>query len=86
MRNRKAFFRRGEWRSPNREFEVLLNSTLDLWIAETGGPPFGDADPERTAARTVAQRVGARVIFHIPANPKRSRAHFFDRRQFRLPF
>lgn len=78
---RKAVLRDGKWLCADAETEARLNEATESWIAETGGPPIADNDPERTVANTIGKLLGGRVLLHVPANPQRSRKLYFDRRQ-----
>lgn len=86
LNGRKAIFRGGVWVSSDPRVELLLNDATEAWIRETGGPPLWDRDPEKTAAAAVLERVGARLLSHIPSPGKKTRQLFFARRQFRLEF
>ena len=86
LKGRKAIFRGGVWVSSDPGVELLLNEATEEWIKETGGPPLWDQDPEKTAAKAVMERVGARMMAHIPSPGKKTRQLFFARRQFRLEF
>lgn len=81
---RKAFLRQGAWVSADRALENRLNDATETWIQETGGPPLSDSDPERTVARTIAARLGGRILIHQPGHPSESRRVYFERRQLRL--
>ena len=81
---RKAFLRQGAWVSASRALENRLNDATEAWIQETGGPPLSDSDPERTVARTIAARLGGRILIHQQGDPSESRRVFLERRQLRL--
>ncbi|MBI4877133.1 MAG: hypothetical protein HY822_21065 [Acidobacteria bacterium] len=83
---RKAFLRQGVWVSADGKLEARLNQATEDWIRETGGPPLDDSDPERTVARTLAERFGGRVLLHQPGDAGTSRRMYFERRQLRLPY
>lgn len=86
LNGRKAIFRGGTWVASDPGLELLLNDATEEWIRETGGPPLWDRDPEKTAAKAVIEKVGARLTAHVPSPGKKTRQLFFARRQFRLDF
>lgn len=83
---RKAIFRGGVWVASDLSLEARLNTETERWISETGGPPVTDSDPEATCARTIARRVDATVLRHVPSRTSRTREIFFSRRQMKLSF
>lgn len=83
---RKAWFRRGEWRSPDRVLEAELRRLFEDWIAETGGPSLRSADPEGEAAEAVATRAGGRILLRARADARREAREYLNRRQMSLPF
>jgi hypothetical protein len=83
---RKAIFRGGAWVASDRALESHLNAETERWIAETGGPPVTDSDPEATCARTIARRLNATVLRHVPSRTSKTREIFFARRQLKLGF
>jgi hypothetical protein len=83
---RKAIFRDGRWLSSNSALEDQLNAETDQWISATGGPAVHDAEPERTTARTIAERTGGRFTTYIRPRGAASRHLFLARRQMRMEF
>jgi hypothetical protein len=83
---RKAIFRDGHWLSSDQELELQLNAVTEEWIASTGGPALNDAEPERTAARTIAERTGGRVATYLRPRGTATRQLFLARRQMRMDF
>ena len=83
---RKAILRQGGWIAADHALEARLNAATEAWIQETGGPALADSNPERTVARTMAKRLGGRVLLQAIGNPKESRQTYLERRQMRLPY
>jgi hypothetical protein len=86
FRGRKALFRRGEWRSPNRALEERLTRETESWIGETGGPKIGSKDPELEAAKAVAKRTGGRILLRVKSNVRRESKLYLSRRQMSFQF
>ena len=84
VEGRKAIFRCGTWLASDRALELRLNVETESWINETGGPLINDSDPEATCARTIAQRLDATVLRHVPSRTSKTRDIFFARRQMKL--
>ncbi len=82
----KAFLRRGEWISADRELEERLNALTTSWIQETGGPPIEDRDHERTVAMEMAERLGGRIAMRITPPVKQTALIYISRRQLDLDF
>jgi hypothetical protein len=84
--SRKAILRWGEWWSADPSLELRLNQETSNWIRETGGPPLGDADQERTVASEMARRLDGRVLLHVRSRSGKSDKRFFRERQMVLEF
>jgi len=83
---RKALLREGVWRCADWKLERLLNEQTQAWIAETGGPELEAEDPEAELAREMARRNGGVVQMHAPAQARRSRQLYLERRQISFDF
>jgi hypothetical protein len=83
---RKAFLRDGRWRSADVTLESSLNNATAAWIRQTGGPPFSDADQERSVAREMAARFEGKILLHSRSRSGRSAQYFVQQRQMKLEF
>ncbi len=83
---RKAFLRDGRWRSADVALETSLNEATTNWIRQTGGPPFSDADQERSVAREMAERYEGKILIHMRSRSGRSAEYFIQQRQMTLEF
>ena len=83
---RKAFLRRAEWWSSDRDLEERLNHLTRMWIRETGGPPIQDDDHDYSVAREMSARLGGRIASRARPASTRSADAYMSRRQMAFDF
>jgi hypothetical protein len=82
--NRKAILCQARWQAADTALETMLNEATQQWLAETGGPPLGDADPDFTTALTVGIAHGGRIHRNIPSRRPITRQVYMKARQIPL--
>jgi hypothetical protein len=83
---KKAILCAGKWRCADMRLEAQLQECLELWVQRTGGPPIGNADPDKFAAEAMCVEMEMEVILSNRPKSRSSQSAYLSKRQIRLPF
>ncbi len=81
---RRAILCGARWTAADSTLETMLNTATREWLQQTGGPPFGDADPDFTTAMVVGIAHGGRIHRHLPSDKPTTRTAYHQARQMDL--
>lgn len=83
---KKAILCAGKWSCADTRLEQQLQTSLEIWIQKTGGPPIGESDPDGYAAEAIRLEMSYEVVLSNRPQKRKSQTAYLSKRQIRLPF
>jgi hypothetical protein len=83
---KKAILCAGKWSCADLRLEEQLQAALEVWVLKTGGPPIGNADPDKYAAEAMRHELDYEVLITNRPKKRAPQNAYLSKRQYRLPF